>query len=59
MSLGLVFRGIEGLAHEQARRRLKPNWERYIASGTNVRIAKAQALARKEALEEAINAASM
>jgi len=32
----------------------EPNWERYIASGTDVRIAKAQALAREEALEEAI-----
>jgi hypothetical protein len=37
----------------------EPNWERYIASGTNVRIAKAQASARKEALAEAIKAASM
>jgi hypothetical protein len=37
----------------------EPNWERYIASGTNVQIAKKQALAREEALEEAIKAASM
>jgi hypothetical protein len=37
----------------------EPNWERYIASGTNVQIAKEQALARKEALAEAIKTASM
>ena len=37
----------------------EPNWERYIAAGTNVQIANEQALARKEALEEAIKAASM
>ena len=36
-----------------------PNWERFIASGTNVQVAKKQALDRKEALEEAIKAASM
>ena len=37
----------------------EPNWERYIASGTNVQVAKKQTLVRKEALEEAIKAASM
>ena len=37
----------------------EPNWERFIASGTNVQVAKKQALDRKEALEEAIKAASM
>ena len=36
----------------------EPNWERYIASGTNVQIAKKQALLREEALEEAIKAPS-
>jgi hypothetical protein len=36
----------------------EPNWERNIASGTNVRIAKAQVLGRKEALEDTIKAAS-
>jgi len=37
----------------------EPNWERFIASGTNVQVAEKQALVRKEALEEAIKAASM
>ena len=37
----------------------EPNWERYIASGTNVQIANEQALVREEALEEAVKAASM
>jgi hypothetical protein len=37
----------------------EPNWERLIASGTNVQVANKQALIRKEALEEAIKAASM
>jgi hypothetical protein len=37
----------------------EPNWERLIASGTNVQVANKQALVRKEALEEAIKAASM
>ena len=32
----------------------EPNWERYIASGTNIQVAKKQALVQKEALEEAI-----
>jgi hypothetical protein len=35
------------------------NWERFIASGTNVQVAKKQALVREEALEEAMKAASM
>jgi hypothetical protein len=37
----------------------EPNWERLIASGTNVQVANKQALVRKEALEEAIKVASM
>ena len=37
----------------------EPNWERYIRSGTNIQVAKMQALAREKALEEAIKAASM
>ena len=37
----------------------EPNWERFIACGTNVQVANKQALVRKEALEEAIKAASM
>jgi hypothetical protein len=37
----------------------EPNWERFIASGTNVQVAEKQALVRKEALEEAIKEASM
>jgi hypothetical protein len=37
----------------------EPNWERFIACGTNVQVAEKQVLLRKEALEEAIKAASM
>jgi hypothetical protein len=37
----------------------EPNWERFIASGTNVQVANKQALVRKEALKEAIKAASI
>ena len=32
----------------------EPNWESFIASGTNVQVANAQVLAREEALDEAI-----
>lgn len=37
----------------------EPNWERFIASGTNVQVAEKQALVRKETLDQAIKAASM
>ena len=37
----------------------EPNWERFIASGTNVQVAEKQALVREEAFEEAIKPASM
>jgi hypothetical protein len=37
----------------------EPNWERFIASGTNVQVANKQAVVREEALAEAMKAASM
>jgi hypothetical protein len=37
----------------------EPNWESFIASGTNVQVARKQASVRGEALEEAIKAASV